>query len=100
MQTGISNRKANRKWRKAGLFGKATAAKRKAKASVDLRVNLKDIMQHDKQAAQCARKRYNALAGAQIRQANNLNGFWNANKTKGRKAVRNVPIEEYQGAFK
>lgn len=86
-------RRRNKAWRKAGLFGKASAAERKATEAVQVRTALADLKQgKDKGIAQAARQRYKALSGNYIPDSNDVKGFWNANAARGRTKAVSVPV--------
>lgn len=86
-------RRRNKAWRKAGLFGKASVAERKATEAVDKRVKLADLMA-GKDAGQRveARKEYKRISGNYQKPSMDVRGFWNPNAARGRTKAVSVPV--------
>jgi hypothetical protein len=86
-------RRLNKAWRKAGLFGKASTAERKAQVAVDKRVQLADLMSSkDIGRRVAARKEYKRISGEYQKPSGDVKGFWNANAARGRTKVVSVPV--------
>jgi hypothetical protein len=86
-------RRLNKAWRKAGLFGKASTAERKAQVAVDKRVQLADLMSSkDIGRRVAARKEYKRISGEYQKPSGDVKGFWNANAARGRTKAASVPV--------
>jgi|SRR5690554_4036622 len=86
-------RRRNKAWRKAGLFGKASTAERKAQADVGKRVKLRDLMS-GKDAGQRveARREYKRISGNYQKPSMDVRGFWNPNAARGRTKAVTVSV--------
>lgn len=96
-----SNRKMNRQLRKAKIKTTVGTLNKRAVKSVDLRVQLKDLMDEGGGKAVDARRRYKALVAPMPGVPTSTKGYYNGNAAKGRKAVtdRSDLIEFYQAKY-
>ena len=86
-------RRLNKAWRKAGLFGKASTAERKATDAVDKRVQLADLMaSKDIGQRVAARKEYKRISGEYQKPSADVRGFWNANAARGRTKAKTIEV--------
>ena len=83
----LSNRKLNRKLRKAGLNVKVGNLKKQAGTSVKLRCELRELMHTAGGVAVDARKRYKGLSGGSVGMPASARGFYDGNKAKGVRKV-------------
>ncbi len=86
-------RRLNKAWRKAGLYGKASIAARKASAEVQKRCELADLMtSKDIGQRVAARKEYKRISGEFQKPSADVRGFWNANAARGRTKAVSVQV--------